>query len=519
MRKGRPGRKDKEEPRDEDAPLIMFNGTKEEVRTVQQGLKLFSRKFRQQFKIEQNREPISPEMLTDVAVFVLPGPRKAFEPEELKTLREFMEKGGGVMIMANEGKEEQSFSHINRLTEDYGITVCHDSIVRTVYHQEYYHPKEAYIKNASLVPALDKIGRANTDTSFLYDNSGGGQERMAIAYPYGCSLEVKVPAVPLLSSGQLCFPANRAIAAYTQVKLGRLLVVGSALCFDDLHLTKADNAQLASGLMKLLSDPKWKVDNVDVDRPEYGDRLEIPDTEALAERVRACLQEGEELPVDFTQLFDHELFKYSTDVIPEAVKLYSKLNVKHEALSLIPPQFEVPLPPLQPAVFMPVMRELPPPALDLFDLDAEFSSEKLLLAQLTNKCNDDDLDYYVRESGEVLGVSDAIRLERADTQDFGDAPPEAQSILRRVSAENDTTPISAKKILEHILKKLVAYKKIEQEDDQGSMSMGGSMQRDRARGSIMNALGSSGELINNEVSEADLDSINTMGEQTGPLNL
>jgi hypothetical protein len=90
-------------------------------------------------------------------------------------------------------------------------------------------------------------------------------------------------------------------------------------------------------------------------------------------------------PLSYTQLFDHELFKYSTDVIPEAVALYDKLNVKHEQLSLIPPQFEVPLPPLQPAVFMPMMRELAPPALDLFDLDAEFSSEKLLLAQLTNK--------------------------------------------------------------------------------------------------------------------------------------
>jgi intraflagellar transport protein 52 len=176
------------------------------------------------------------------------------------------------------------------------------------------------------------------------------------------------------------------------------------------------------------------------------------------------LQESEELPVDFTQLFDHQLFKYSTDVIPEAVALYDQLNVKHEQLSLIPPQFEValpplpaavflpmtassshyqhsctvpdhppspplqvPLPPLQPAVFMPMMRELAPPALDLFDLDAEFSSEKLLLAQLTNKCTDEDLDYYVRESGEVMGVSTLIRGDRAEEAIMAKAeetPPE-----------------------------------------------------------------------------------------------
>jgi len=49
-------------------------------------------------------------------------------------------------------------------------------------------------------------------------------------------------------------------------------------------------------------------------------------------------------------------------------------------------KFETPLPPLQPAVFAPVLKDLPPPALDLFDLDENFASEKVRLAQLTNKC-------------------------------------------------------------------------------------------------------------------------------------
>lgn len=62
------------------------------------------------------------------------------------------------------------------------------------------------------------------------------------------------------------------------------------------------------------------------------------------------------------------------------------LDVKHEPLRLIPPQFETPLPPLQPAVFPPTFRELPPPALDQFDLDEQFASERIRLAQLTNKC-------------------------------------------------------------------------------------------------------------------------------------
>lgn len=87
--------------------------------------------------------------------------------------------------------------------------------------------------------------------------------------------------------------------------------------------------------------------------------------------------------------------------------------MKHEQLQLITPQFETPLPQLQPAVslwtqhslsrkqivtlmdvilslkvFPPALSELPPPMLDLFDLDETFSSEKVRLAQLTNKCKE-----------------------------------------------------------------------------------------------------------------------------------
>ena len=43
-----------------------------------------------------------------------------------------------------------------------------------------------------------------------------------------------------------------------------------------------------------------------------------------------------------------------------------------------------------------------------FDLDEHFASERLRLAQLTNKCTDDDLEFYVRESGEVLGVTSQL---------------------------------------------------------------------------------------------------------------
>lgn len=38
-------------------------------------------------------------------------------------------------------------------------------------------------------------------------------------------------------------------------------------------------------------------------------------------------------------MFETELFKYDFDLVPEVVQLYSKMEVKHEPLKLIVPQF------------------------------------------------------------------------------------------------------------------------------------------------------------------------------------
>ncbi len=43
-------------------------------------------------------------------------------------------------------------------------------------------------------------------------------------------------------------------------------------------------------------------------------------------------------------------------MVPSSLRAYEDLNVKHEALKLITPQFETPLPPLQAAIFPPSFR-------------------------------------------------------------------------------------------------------------------------------------------------------------------
>ena len=75
-------------------------------------------------------------------------------------------------------------------------------------------------------------------------------------------------------------------------------------------------------------------------------------------------------------MFYKKLFGINFDMVPEAITLYKNLNVKYEPLSLIPPQLETPMLGLVPAVFPPILGELAPPKLELFDLDDEFSDQR-----------------------------------------------------------------------------------------------------------------------------------------------
>lgn len=151
-----------------------------------------------------------------------------------------------------------------------------------------------------------------------------------------------------------------------------------------------------------------------------------------------CLQESESVPRDFTKLFDDKLFKFDTNLIPESFELYQQTRVPKAPLTLIQPQFEVPLPPLQAAVFPPQLREQPCPALDLYDLDDEFASERIRLAQLTNKCTHADLEYYINEATNIV------------TAGMGDEVPQ-----RHGTAESQ-----AKQALHFLMTKLASWKKL-----------------------------------------------------------
>ena len=112
----------------------------------------------------------------------------------------------------------------------------------------------------------------------------------------------------------------------------------------------------------------------------------LPNTLELATHMKGVIKDTERAPLNYTSLFNSDLFKFDLSHIPAVLQLYKDLSLPHQPLSLVPPEFEVPLPPFELAVYPPQLKDLKKPDLELFDLEQEFASERESLAQITNKC-------------------------------------------------------------------------------------------------------------------------------------
>ncbi|XP_036415937.1 intraflagellar transport protein 52 homolog [Colossoma macropomum] len=416
---------------------VVFNSSKRELFTANSGYKSLQKRLRAQWKIQSIKEELTAEKLHGAKLWITAGPREKFTAAELEVLKQYLNGGGNVLAMLGEGGEVSYDTNINFLLEEFGIMINSDTVVRNVYYK-YFHPKEALVSNGVLNREISRAAGKVVTGIIDDENTGNNAQALTFVYPYGATLNVMKPAIAILSTGSVCFPLNRPVLAFYQVaNAGRLAVLGSCHMFSDQYLDKEENSKIMDVVFQWLMTDNIHLNQIDAEDPEITDYTMLPDTRRLSDRLRVCLQEGDENPRDFTSLFDMSLFKLSTDTLPSVIRAYKQLNVKHEPLQLITPQFETPLPPLQPAVFQPAFRDLPPPMLDLFDLDETFSSEKVRLAQLSNKCTDDDLEFYVRKCGDILGVTGKLDKEKRD----------------------------AKHILEHIFFQVVEFKKLNQEHD------------------------------------------------------
>jgi len=457
---------------------VSFNVTKRESHHPSGGFKKLFRRLRSNFKLETNRDELTREVFEGVDLLVFGDPQETFTAEETEALKEWLNAGGRALVLTGDSGDRQGTSNVNHLLEHYGIVVNSDSVIRSVYYK-YLHPKEVFIAEGVLVPDIAKKKNlvslagnrkiSTKESSTSHTGQDPVKENLQFVLPYGSSLNVQKPARPMLSSGPISYPMNRPIAAAWESETvaeiggqrGRLVVLGSVDIFGDDWLDKEENSKLCDILFA------WLLSDIDLDLTSdrqdgsLADYSPVPHVDALSQNVKPCLQGLDELPKDFTKLFDTGLFRFDTALIPEVVKLYETLGVNHDPLTLIPPQFECPLPKLAPAVFPPATREPLEPALDQFDLDEHFAKEGLRLAQLTNKCTngEEDLEYFIAEAGEITGIMGELP--------FGER--------------------SAKHILYHIFKKIVNFKKSDGgvSDQQAQQTQGHMMFDEYDNGSSM----------------------------------
>ncbi|KAG5871996.1 hypothetical protein JTB14_030838 [Gonioctena quinquepunctata] len=375
---------------------IIFNASKQEIFKLNENFKIFQRKLKLYSRILVNKEGISPQILQGCSIIILAGSQVPFEENEITSLKSFISNGGRVFVLLTESKNGD-LCNINILLENFGIVPNIDCIIRTHYYK-YFHPKECYVSDGQINPTLNK-----------------DKLEVKYIYPFGCTLSISKPSVVAFTSGSASFPVDRSIAAlyYDEKSGGRLVAVGSGHIFSDKYIEQENNDKLRELLMDYLTGQEHvhfaPIDHDDID---LTDRNIVPDTAELAEKPKLCLTDAisHSTFLDYTKLFDHRMYSMNTNLVPEALKLYKELAVNHEPLKIITPKFEAPYPPLQPAVFPPSFRDLPPPPLELFDLDDAFSSVYSNLAQFTNKClistHDDErnLEFYITESAKILNI-------------------------------------------------------------------------------------------------------------------
>lgn len=374
--------------------------------------------------------------MNECSLIIFAAPKELFTEEEFEALRIFLNKGGSIAVFMENGGRE---TNLNSFLEEYGLTAETDNVIRTSYYK-YFHPKHVFIANGILHPNLNRAKRkvSKTDSIPTYESMHNTDtadcclynDRLNFVYPNGTIINTELPAFPILSSGAVAYPSNQAIAAISNLentKDGKIFLVASADIFNDEWIDCEDNRLLADAIFDfLLNVDQRQLDRALVDTSSLECKRAVPSIASLANRLKVCVQEESPLPQDLMSLYDDKQFGFDTSYIPEVLTLYEALNIPHKPLTLIKPEFEKPIPQLRLATFKPRMRDLPPPALDLYDLDEDFADNATRLTQLAIKCREkDNINFFIKEANKLVGA--------ATVSDISDSKAILGMIFKKVS--------------------------------------------------------------------------------------
>uniref|UniRef100_A0A1I7UBX5 Intraflagellar transport protein 52-like protein n=2 Tax=Caenorhabditis tropicalis TaxID=1561998 RepID=A0A1I7UBX5_9PELO len=391
------------------ARKVLIDQSKQQQISMISGFRGVARHLKSVLTVEINTEQINLNVLDDVRMLIIPQPRSAFGTGEIETIWKFVDEGGCLMILSGEGGERIS---LNELISKYGITVRKDSVIRTVF-LKYFDPKEVLVANGVVNRSIAVAAKKNI-TVFI--------RTLSFVYPYGCTLDVNNrSSTVVLSSGSTSFPTSRPVAAFHETKLnefkkkGRVCVVGSVSMFHDSYIEKEENGKIFDTFVEYLVNG-FELNTIDATEPELNDYTNIPDHIHMSQQIKVCMYEGEldsAVSSDFMKIMDSSLHSFNLKHWPMTLRLYEALNLSPPPLTLVEPQFELPMPPFIPAAFPPTFQDLPMPPLELFDLDEQFSSPEVQLTQLANRSDEEDLIFFIEKAAEITGISsELIRSER-----------------------------------------------------------------------------------------------------------
>jgi len=340
-----------------------------------------------------NKDQIKAQKIKQARLFVFACPTTEFSSEEISIVESYVEEGGNVLVLAVEGGDKSSRANLNALLSRFSMELANNSVVRTNYHR-YFHPKEALITNGVMhedfLRAVQQEGERETQPKYAIDlhiddkdeNEGVNLTGFRFLYPYGTTINVKGPAVPLLNSGTVCYPVSSTVLAYCKRGNGRFFVSGSWKMFADQYFDQEENGKLfdfvVNYALRSQADSKVQFFTPEKSLPSnaLSEKGTVPNIEALAEKLKSCIQEAPDISHNFLTKFESNLFEANFDHLPESLKMYDRLNVPYGPLKLIPPIFETPMLGLTPSVFPPILIDLEPPKLELFDLDDEFANQE-----------------------------------------------------------------------------------------------------------------------------------------------
>ncbi|KAK7073601.1 Intraflagellar transport protein 52, partial [Halocaridina rubra] len=102
---------------------IVFNESKGELFKLNDGFKSLHKKLKTQWKVISHRDDLTKETVSQAGVMVLACPRQKFTEGQFSILRRYVDEGGSLFVLAEEGGEKKANTNINFLLEEYGISV------------------------------------------------------------------------------------------------------------------------------------------------------------------------------------------------------------------------------------------------------------------------------------------------------------------------------------------------------------------------------------------------------------